>query len=46
MPDRGLYDEVLAEIFIDRFRLGGRFDYYEIFCHYKSASGQALMKFR
>ncbi len=27
MPDRGHHDEVLAEIFIDRFRLGGRFDY-------------------
>src|SRR5256714_7972974 len=34
MPDRGLHDEVLAEIFIDRFRLGGRFDDYEILCHY------------
>ena len=46
MPDRGLHDEVLAEIFIDRFRLGGRFDDYEIFCHYKSVSGHALMKVR
>src|SRR5207249_1619671 len=27
MPDRGLHDEVVAEIFIDRLRLGGRFYY-------------------
>ena len=33
MPDRGLNEIVLSEIFIDRFRLGGRFNYYEIFCH-------------
>ena len=26
MPDRGHHDVVLAEIFIDRFRLGRRFD--------------------
>ena len=26
MPDRGHHDVVLAEVFIDRFRLGGRFD--------------------
>jgi hypothetical protein len=36
MPDRGLHDEVLAEIFIDRFRLGRRFDNYEILCHLPS----------
>ena len=34
MPDRGLHDEVLAEILIDCFRLGRRFDYYQILCHY------------
>ena len=27
VPDRGLHDEVVAEIFIDRLRLGGRFHY-------------------
>ena len=34
VPDRGLHDEVLAQIFIDCFRLGRRFDDYEILCHY------------
>jgi hypothetical protein len=33
VPDRGHHDEVLAEIFIDCFRLGGRFNYYEILGH-------------
>ena len=37
MPDRSLHDEVFAEIFIDSFRLGRRFDNYEILCHYDSA---------
>src|SRR5712671_1320178 len=33
MPDRGHHDEVLTEVFIDRFRFGGRFDYDEILWH-------------
>ena len=28
MADRGHHQIVLSEIFIDRFRLGGRFNYY------------------
>src|ERR1051326_7177236 len=45
MPDRGLHDEVLAEILIDRLRLGRRFDNYEILSHYtfdfRSATDEA-----
>src|SRR6266404_3677617 len=44
MPDRGHHDKVLAEVFIDRFRLGGRFDYDEILWHYlfKSVTHRCL----
>ncbi len=34
MPDRGHHDVVLAEIFIDSFRLGRRFDDNQVLCHY------------
>src|SRR6185295_7999487 len=46
MPDRGLHDEVLAEIFIDRFRLGGRFYDYEILghcCSFRSRTDEVSM---
>ena len=46
MPDRGHHHEVLAEIFIDCFRLGGRFDYDEILGHYLFNSGHAQMSVR
>ena len=46
VPDRGHHDEVLAEIFIDRFRLGGRFDYDEVFWHCLFNSGHAQMTIR
>ena len=46
MPDRGHHNEVLAQVFIDRFRLGGRFDYDEVLCHYLFNSGHAQMSVR
>ena len=33
MPDAGFNDEVRTEIFVDRFRFGGRFDDHESFPH-------------